>query len=178
MSEIQKPVRARRRPVVSCEECRRRKIKCDRTHPCQHCRQLKASCNYSDGVAPLNSRDVLADTPRRISKPPNSNSVFPTASSASSGTHNQNLQQPVPTSWISPNINVENTEESPRVLALLAKVQRLEQLLLEYMPEGLPENSTPSRSREPPAQLRGTLSKTRVFGQTHWMNLIGLVGLI
>ncbi|KAE9362998.1 hypothetical protein N431DRAFT_423359 [Stipitochalara longipes BDJ] len=100
MSEPSRLIRARRRPVVSCEECRRRKIKCDRTHPCQHLR------------------------------------------------------------------------------ALLAKVQKLEQLLLEYMPEELPEKSIPAISIEPRAQLRGTLSKTRLFGQSHWMNLIGLFDII
>jgi len=180
MSETQKPIRARRRPVVSCEECRRRKIKCDRTHPCKHCRQLNAPCNYSDGVAPLNGQDVLVDTLRRISNPPNSSSFLPFTSSAHdnlsiASTRNQHPRQSTLTSWKSPNIREENSEDSPKVRALLEKVQQLEQLLSEYMPKEVPEDSTLSKSKEASTQLRGTLSKTRVFGQTHWMNLIGLV---
>lgn len=30
-------LRRRRRPALSCLECRRRKIKCDRNDPCRHC---------------------------------------------------------------------------------------------------------------------------------------------
>lgn len=36
----------RRRPALSCIECRRRKIKCDRTKPCAHCRSANSQCLY------------------------------------------------------------------------------------------------------------------------------------
>jgi hypothetical protein len=43
------PPRRRRRPALSCVPCRRRKIKCDRTMPCNHCMQSKnAVCSYKD----------------------------------------------------------------------------------------------------------------------------------
>lgn len=43
----QLPPRKRRRPALSCIECRRRKIKCDRNMPCNHCKQSKNSvCSY------------------------------------------------------------------------------------------------------------------------------------
>jgi Fungal Zn(2)-Cys(6) binuclear cluster domain len=43
------PPRRRRRPALSCVPCRRRKIKCDRTIPCNHCMQSKnAVCSYKD----------------------------------------------------------------------------------------------------------------------------------
>lgn len=38
--------RQRRRPALSCLECRRRKIKCDRTDPCAHCVSIRAQCTY------------------------------------------------------------------------------------------------------------------------------------
>lgn len=45
--------RKRRRPALSCEQCRRRKIKCDRTYPCGQCLQSKtASCTYSPDSVP------------------------------------------------------------------------------------------------------------------------------
>ena len=49
MSGVAVPPRKRRRPALSCVECRRRKIKCDRRTPCNHCVQLKiTTCTYPD----------------------------------------------------------------------------------------------------------------------------------
>jgi hypothetical protein len=49
LQETNLPIRKRRRPALSCIECRRRKIKCDRNHPCNHCKQTKtAICVYKD----------------------------------------------------------------------------------------------------------------------------------
>ncbi|KAI2468611.1 hypothetical protein F4781DRAFT_422513 [Annulohypoxylon bovei var. microspora] len=48
----QQQLRRRRRPALSCLECRRRKIKCNRNEPCAHCIASKLQCNYkvySDG---------------------------------------------------------------------------------------------------------------------------------
>jgi hypothetical protein len=178
MSEPSRPVRTRRRPVFSCEECRRRKIKCDRSYPCKHCRQTNAVCNYPEGAAPLNRQVTPAATPHRIVEPPTPISVIP-AAPLSLGNFSISSIHPSPQkSWESPNTYEENTEDSPKVRALLEKVQRLERLLSEYMPDGVPGNSNPPISIEPRAQLRGTLSKTRFFGQSHWMNLIHLVRLI
>lgn len=39
------PVR-RRRPALSCIECRRRKIRCDRHEPCRHCVTTQSQCSY------------------------------------------------------------------------------------------------------------------------------------
>ncbi|KAK6224002.1 hypothetical protein LQW54_000148 [Pestalotiopsis sp. IQ-011] len=36
----------RRRPALSCVQCRRRKIKCDRSDPCKHCLAAKHCCTY------------------------------------------------------------------------------------------------------------------------------------
>ena len=47
------PLRKRRRPALSCVECRRRKIKCDRNDPCNHCKQSPGvSCVYSKNIHP------------------------------------------------------------------------------------------------------------------------------
>lgn len=42
------PLRKRKRRVVSCAECHRRKQKCDRNMPCKACidRKMEASCHY------------------------------------------------------------------------------------------------------------------------------------
>ena len=49
--------RRRRRPALSCQQCRRRKIKCDRTDPCNHCISASSSCTYSTPVGPPRPRD-------------------------------------------------------------------------------------------------------------------------
>ncbi|KAK6535675.1 hypothetical protein TWF694_002128 [Orbilia ellipsospora] len=43
-----------RRPVISCLECRRKKLKCDRTHPCQQCKRIgrPGGCLYQVGQEP------------------------------------------------------------------------------------------------------------------------------
>jgi hypothetical protein len=49
---MEKPVRKRRRPAVACIECRRRKIKCDRTLPCRSCMIGSSPCVY-DGFSTI-----------------------------------------------------------------------------------------------------------------------------
>ena len=51
--------RKRSRPILSCLECRRKKLKCDRTLPCDQCRRLGRArlCAFSDGVEPLGKQE-------------------------------------------------------------------------------------------------------------------------
>ena len=52
--------RRRRRPALSCFECRRRKIKCDRQDPCTHCVATKTPClfrNFAGEPARLQLQD-------------------------------------------------------------------------------------------------------------------------
>lgn len=46
-------VRKRRRPAVACTECRRRKVKCDRTLPCTSCFLGTLTCTYHYPVIPI-----------------------------------------------------------------------------------------------------------------------------
>jgi Fungal Zn(2)-Cys(6) binuclear cluster domain len=60
------PPPKRRRPPLSCTECRRRKVKCDRKQPCCHCVLWTRSCVYVDKTSPaanvshLSHRQTLA----------------------------------------------------------------------------------------------------------------------
>ena len=48
------PPRKRRRPALSCVECRKRKIKCDRNRPCGPCVQARSpSCTFTEDAARL-----------------------------------------------------------------------------------------------------------------------------
>lgn len=182
MSESSKPHRTRRRPAFSCEDCRRRKTKRDRTHPCKLCGQVNAVCKNPEGAAPLKCQMTPATSLHRTVEPPTSKSIPTTSISlghfSGSGVCDGDPQQSPQKPWKLSTNPKENTDDSPKVRALLEKVQKLEQLLSEYMPDGMPRKSSSPASIEPRAQLRGTLSKTRFYGQKHWMNSIALVRLI
>jgi len=45
-------IRKRRRPAVACTECRRRKVKCDRTLPCTSCFLGTLTCTYNLPIIP------------------------------------------------------------------------------------------------------------------------------
>lgn len=47
--------RLRRRPALSCIECRRRKIKCNRNHPCAHCISSSTHCIYREAKRSVHS---------------------------------------------------------------------------------------------------------------------------
>lgn len=120
--------RKRRRPARSCQECRRklaelraslehiqltvcvigRKIKCDLTQPCSHCRVSRISCVYNVGKAPIilgtatNAERPRALLERGPSPPDIARSKQSQSSVAvlSSLPHNQSAQvslQPLPT---------------------------------------------------------------------------------
>jgi hypothetical protein len=44
---------ARRQEPVSCYWCRKKKLKCDRCHPCSNCRARKLACSSSSGKIQL-----------------------------------------------------------------------------------------------------------------------------
>lgn len=108
--------RRRRRRTRSCVECYRRKIKCDRKHPCGQCTAHGAaeSCTYEE------YRDSLG---------------IDEVSTANSKGAPSTLQ------------DRDSVGSSP---------------------------SAPSTS----GQIHGVVSKSRVFGQGHWMNASSLVSRI
>ncbi|KAI1627637.1 hypothetical protein EDD37DRAFT_269532 [Exophiala viscosa] len=67
-SQLSSSATKRPRPVISCLECRRKKLKCDRTHPCQQCIKIgrPGQCEYQSGVEPLpNIAYALASPAKR-----------------------------------------------------------------------------------------------------------------
>lgn len=196
--------RKRRRPALSCEQCRRRKIKCDRTYPCGQCIQSKtASCTYSPdsvpgvghvnragihkprqavqeprGQAPLGSwsREDSIAIPSR----PRGPEFAPTSNDQSSDSASQKglaSSDTSRTAWSSP--GAEEVQELQE-LASNPKGKQLLGRLLEKLnePKAKDTGSTVEREEfqfrlEQKDQVRGTVSKTRFFGQSHWMYSFG-----
>lgn len=63
-------IRRRRRPALSCRECRRRKVRCDHDEPCAHCRRHQIQCIYKrfnpepEGHVVRNSSSLGGPSPR------------------------------------------------------------------------------------------------------------------
>ncbi|KAI1089709.1 fungal-specific transcription factor domain-containing protein [Rostrohypoxylon terebratum] len=60
--------RRRDKPQLSCNLCRKRKLKCDRGHPCVTCarRGLGSSCTYALNVPPINEPSQPAKAPLSV----------------------------------------------------------------------------------------------------------------
>lgn len=78
-TENERRVNKRPRPVVSCLECRNRKLKCDRSLPCSKCVKdgRENLCRYADGQRPSsnNNLDNHASKRSRLSTEPVSDSA-------------------------------------------------------------------------------------------------------
>ncbi|KAH6652057.1 hypothetical protein BKA67DRAFT_345316 [Truncatella angustata] len=67
--------RRRRRPALSCVQCRRRKIKCDRGDPCAHCLTAKSQCTYRLYGGEPGARQESVCHPSTISSVPNARTI-------------------------------------------------------------------------------------------------------
>lgn len=57
MEPIQNPSRGTAHPL-SCTNCRQRKVKCDKIHPCQHCQRSNLTCVFPERARhPKKKRD-------------------------------------------------------------------------------------------------------------------------
>lgn len=178
-SELSKPPRKRRRPALACSECRRRKIKCDRNNPCTQCVQSKcSSCIYtSETSLPnrtlVNSRTQPANRlgeARQPTDPLDEHFLTPNSSprtGCSDLSANLYLEQSSRSEVSSGNDTI--TEK------LLQRIHDLEQKLSDSQKPSRKSKittegdvqaslSTPSIHR-----MREAVSKTRIFGRTHWM---------
>lgn len=159
--------RKRRRPALSCEQCRRRKVRCDREMPCGPCSKAhpELECEYVyEGKAALDARlDVSHGHDERASPSRDASRIA----------------------------QLERT-----VHALQGRLQGLEQVLqvdgesglptrnasdtthvnLARAPHRLDHRPTEERQSEQPQtlisplapRLKGSGDRTKLFGTTHW----------
>lgn len=199
----QPPTKKRRRPALSCEQCRKRKIKCDRNYPCNHCIQSKsATCTYSaDNAAVFASNPTVNSInnsqttyPSRPKKTPSSISSHLSTDTTSPGTTARGTNS-VKSSLYTP---TDTDDEGLSRQALLDRIRSLENKLA--IPSEQSKQSEQSEENEfmevnsldlfckpfenqdlaapdtfEGKSLRGTVSKTRFFGQSHWMYSYGAV---
>ena len=181
------PQRKRRRPALACEQCRRRKVKCDRNSPCDQCTKTKSeACTYvlDDRTSP-HIRMRSAGLPHALS----SRSASPTIGSESS-TYTDMLSTisafdprvgQIPTTNVSSSFAEGSARERGVDLTFgleQSLTDRITSLEHKFSHAASSQSSEPilvSPSRQDPGTpttppLRGVFSKTRFFGQSHWMN--------
>ncbi|KAI5927929.1 fungal-specific transcription factor domain-containing protein [Camillea tinctor] len=151
----------RPRPVKSCLECRRRKLKCDRLLSCSQCQRSQRTCRYAAegeavSVSDGSDVDMPEKAPKRSCHPP-----------------------PLAPSHTSSRSSISYANSS--VLDDHAtRIERLEKLLLARSPS-LPDTTLGTRNQRPaasPLTIRGLSVKgglrTRFFGQSSVRVLLNL----
>ncbi|KXJ86762.1 fungal-specific transcription factor domain-domain-containing protein [Microdochium bolleyi] len=146
----------RPRPVKSCTECRKRKLKCDRLLPCSQCQKSQRTCKYAPDGDPANLSDC---------------------------SDGETVDRPVKRSWTQP-LNLRPPEgQSPGGSSTLledhaARLDRLERILLAKSPPAADISSRYGRPAAAPITIRGLTVKggirTRFFGQMSTRVLLNL----
>lgn len=182
-----KPEKKRRRPALSCEQCRKRKIRCDRGLPCVNCVKSKITpCTYAPTHIPASRVKKVASQAHdhdhgsdRTSTVVPIRAAPPAHESARPSPSEYIRQGPLYGSRSSssiPSSTVGSTSDNSSVDALLQRVRQLEQQLENnvHISRNTEDRFVPNEDEER-TPMKGTVSKTRFFGQSHWMNGVDLV---
>ncbi|KAH7411453.1 hypothetical protein BKA64DRAFT_381731 [Cadophora sp. MPI-SDFR-AT-0126] len=148
---MERQARRRRRPALSCLECRRRKIKCDRNEPCTNCTLNRSQCSfepYSNEPVPV-GRQQLGNQWPSISTPSPTLTADPKPYSTPSAAVDSGTRLP--------NRSVEGASQDIR--DLLIRVKKLEDASVSSPVHSLSEAGI--------QDSEVTLNKTRLLGSSH-----------
>lgn len=174
--------RKRRRPALSCVECRRRKVKCDREDPCDSCKKFQSpTCTYS----PRGVSSRINNASRSTVPSPSTRG----ASGDNAKADNDDLGARLRGISTSPQTLFNNaTSDSEQLLSvshsigpgqndqtLAQRVRKIEHILSVTGKIGSPVVDV-SRSNELPAKgFKGSMVKNRYFGHGHWKSAMSEV---
>ena len=185
---MERQPRRRRRPALSCIECRQRKIKCDRSEPCTNCVRIRVKCAYKIfGDEPIAQQHLQRASSWGPTPSQSVNARSPSAPTEafvvdrSVTEHADELLdarvlerakrlQTANTRRRNDTLPANGAPEGGPLQALLERVQLLEESLKCNPVHGLSETGRDiftrhSRLRDP--QI--TLNKTRILRWSHWM---------
>ncbi|KAK5196206.1 hypothetical protein LTR99_004995 [Exophiala xenobiotica] len=194
--EPERQPRRRRRPALSCLECRRRKIKCDRNEPCTHCVSAKIQCTYKfyadppvDQRQPTEGSSALRPTLSPLA-------VTPSSASAHAVRNVSDRPTPVPENFVHPwgprataaaspqqprddNLHATSrsdnrpqlaSNESPDLQDLLQRIKKLEGSAANNPLNALSETTQDILARQSGLRDSQTmLDKSRIVRWSHWM---------
>ncbi|KAK0624571.1 hypothetical protein B0T17DRAFT_557469, partial [Bombardia bombarda] len=189
--QIPPPVKKRRRPALACEQCRLRKVRCDRNSPCSTCvRSGNPECTYQPTllarlpIVGLRTRPASLDQNIRDFAATNdfSSGPFtgptsahtPSCRSSSSGATIETLERRVrqlEKELKSALGEGRSPSETDSRLSLASESERHSTLTYPPVDDTVPVDSGEIEKRNfVRLPIRGTISKTRFFGQSHWVN--------
>ena len=183
--------RRRRRPALSCIECRRRKIRCDRGQPCQHCVSAKLQCAYRFYREPREHTTIAQQPLSPSTEGTSPVSLFPqrvTPTRQVNDALSLQLAYVLTTDQLGssrPSVNGKNDANTPasshdeeaRIHDLLLRVQRLEDSSASNPLRGLSETGRTILARQAGLQnSQVSLNKTRILRWSHWMGTAPEVG--
>lgn len=178
----------------SCILCRKRKIKCNRAHPCNNClRSRGGQCVYEPLSPPRHARQTRARaSPEQTQSAPIDH---PTSVSRNSA----QTQKPVlPVCASTTPSTPASSLSAAEIESLRYRIRQLEEQLSRGTPKGTSSNnSSPNVDiRKASSNITGTfymqqgvptdhtpiisrniMHKTRLFGRSHWMNGVAQVSL-
>lgn len=180
--------RKRRRPALSCEQCRRRKVRCDREMPCGPCTKSQPSldCEYVyEGKAALNARIDASRLSEHESPPPGAPGVA-APSSSTDGARIAHLEATV----LHLHNRVHTLEQGDHLSATHARRHRLPEDSrplpkddelddhIAHLERQLAEAKA-QRSKKPqtcisplaPRLREKSGERTKLFGTTHWASV-------
>lgn len=180
--------RKRRRPAVVCNECRRRKIACDRKTPCGQCVQYNSICTYytPESSSRPRTQSTTATNPYTTSSPSINLETFRPTEVLALGLFDDSIAPPPPiddnASSAGVEVNAQRTGpltvhatalQNQRAAAAAATASPVQNPTCTRTPESK-ELSKAEQSvetvRSSRSPLKGRFSKSRLFGQSHWMN--------
>lgn len=178
VDQITRVIRRRRRPARSCIECRRRKIKCNRQMPCNHCTATRKHCVFSN-VSTSRLIDTSSSQPNEpLITPPQADQV-PAKPCGNVAPILENMRQDLPleVNESSNNISHVSPVHGDRINELERRLGKLENLLSCREPKdgvgipGAPSLAESGYASNPVLQgAKPILNKSRLFGRTHWTN--------
>jgi hypothetical protein len=180
---MEQPPRKRRRPALSCIECRRRKIKCDRNDPCAHCVSLKTRCVHRAYHEPVTQQPPPQDIPVDMISGTSTTALSPLSPARGridphvSTQHDQPLGLSISVALPAQQANSDESlhqgrpqEAEPDFQKLVQRVQRLEQVSVSSPLSGLAETGRDILERQAGLQdSQIVLNKTRILRWSHWM---------
>ncbi|PHH63750.1 hypothetical protein CDD81_5515 [Ophiocordyceps australis] len=155
----------RRRPALACEQCRRRKIRCDRDSPCGQCIKAQMpSCTYAPTHVPA-TKALRGKGQRAVGL---GHSLRPLT--AAEGDGDSCAAARLASSVSSPKTG--SASDSSNVGWLVTRVQELEKKLDGVMKL---EDKHGGALATPAISPASTVSKTRYFGSSHWLSVTDLL---
>jgi hypothetical protein len=186
----------RRRPALACEQCRRRKVRCDRNSPCGTCVKAKSSaCTFALNPLPSSRHSVPVHTKHHSSvgsalmpllsvdpssRPSSHANEFSTETARGYAGSSSFAGDAVSGKSSVAAASPATLTSSSTVESLVERVKQLEQELSAALGQQQAGNNIHYHASSVCASecdrdtsvlpIRGTVSKNRFYGGSHWMN--------